>query len=404
MKKLILILILAALSPFAARAMQKPSVIDERNPKTGDTALIEAARAGNLEMVKFLLASGADPELKNNAGEDAMSEARKNRRASDVYVLIRDTVNQKEYERTFAGYTHDERLLYSAILGDRIDEVRKLLAKGTNPNIAPGESKDSLLMVAAWHNDNPEIVLELLKAGAKAAYRNKSGKSALDKVNDILARENPEFVNVQRYMKIRNYLENYLGVPVTLVEKPTTVQKTVEPVKPSQPVAPSMTELPRSEQIVLDQLVLAKKTGRQLDYRRFSTQTLNELLTYIWPMLDPKNTKPISDFATRLGIDLHNMWIYVQAIKQELIQALLEGQLDTLIQAKNNRSAIDYGPSRYTVPNLQELHLKVVTMLDPRNQQSLLTAAQRLSIAPVHLWDYLQAIKNDLENAINQRR
>jgi hypothetical protein len=91
-------------------------------------------------------------------------------------------------------------------------------------------------------------------------------------------------------------------------------------------------------------------------------------------------------------------------MKEEIIQALLNGQLDTLIQAKKAQRAINYGPTSYTLPNLQTLHAKVVSMLDTNNQQPLLAMGQRLSITPFDMWNYLQAIKQDLETAMSQRR
>ncbi len=42
----------------------------------GHTALMYAAKTGNFDIVKLLIKNGADPELKNDYGETAISQAR----------------------------------------------------------------------------------------------------------------------------------------------------------------------------------------------------------------------------------------------------------------------------------------------------------------------------------------
>jgi ankyrin repeat protein len=56
--------------------------------------------------------------------------------------------------------------------------VKKLISLGANVN-AVNDVKDSSLHLAAWR-DHPEVIQELLSAGADLELKNKDGKTAGD--------------------------------------------------------------------------------------------------------------------------------------------------------------------------------------------------------------------------------
>ena len=68
--------------------------------------------------------------------------------------------------------------LMTATWQGRVEEVRKLLAAGANPN-ATKDDGSTALMRAAWHG-NALIAELLLAAGANPDAANKDGKTALD--------------------------------------------------------------------------------------------------------------------------------------------------------------------------------------------------------------------------------
>ena len=51
------------------------TAVDARDPMTGDTPLIVAARGGRRDMIELLLNHGADLTLQNDSGESALDVA-----------------------------------------------------------------------------------------------------------------------------------------------------------------------------------------------------------------------------------------------------------------------------------------------------------------------------------------
>src|SRR5262245_2267574 len=95
---------------------------------SGDTALAAAARARSAEIVRLLLASGADV---NRAAVDgtplAIAALRSDRRVAELLLAARADPN----ERDGAGATP----LYRAVLAGDVELARRLLAAGADPNL-----------------------------------------------------------------------------------------------------------------------------------------------------------------------------------------------------------------------------------------------------------------------------
>ena len=61
----------------------------------GRSALGLAASEGNVEAIKYLLAHGANPRLKDARGNDALADATRENRAEAIAVL-QDAVNKRQ--------------------------------------------------------------------------------------------------------------------------------------------------------------------------------------------------------------------------------------------------------------------------------------------------------------------
>lgn len=60
----------------------------------GNTPIIKASRDGNKDLVSFFLKWGADPEIKNNEGENAIDLAKNN----IIKSLLVNFINKSEYD------------------------------------------------------------------------------------------------------------------------------------------------------------------------------------------------------------------------------------------------------------------------------------------------------------------
>ncbi|MBO7412017.1 MAG: ankyrin repeat domain-containing protein, partial [Ottowia sp.] len=61
----------------------------------GMTPLIYAVKAGNAEVIRRLLASGADPSLKDWGGHDALWHARQRAGSDDIVRLLQSGAETK---------------------------------------------------------------------------------------------------------------------------------------------------------------------------------------------------------------------------------------------------------------------------------------------------------------------
>jgi ankyrin repeat protein/L-ascorbate metabolism protein UlaG (beta-lactamase superfamily) len=114
-----------------------PKVVNEKDPR-GRTPLHFACGAGNIEIVKFLVASGADVK----------------------------TTDQN-------GYTP----LIWAVSAGQADAARALIAAGADPNAQSGPAANAL--EAAFYGRHPEAVGALLEGGLKVETRGEAGRTLL---------------------------------------------------------------------------------------------------------------------------------------------------------------------------------------------------------------------------------
>lgn len=140
----------------------------------GGTALIDAARVGDLESVRLLLAHGADVNATDKRGGSALSEALLYGRTDLVPFLIDKGASLD----VRPGLGKLPVLVVAAVRGN-IENVKLLLSKGVDVN-----SKDALgdtaLMWAAYSDDmRVDLVRLLVDAGADVNSANQFGETAL---------------------------------------------------------------------------------------------------------------------------------------------------------------------------------------------------------------------------------
>jgi uncharacterized protein len=122
-------------------AIAKPGsgaiIIDTKDPATGETALHIVTKGRDVTWVNFLLAKGAKPDVRNNAGETPLMIAAQLGWADGLSLLL-----QKRASIDMAN-SAGETPLIRAVQNRDINTVRLLLMAGANPakrDIASGLS------------------------------------------------------------------------------------------------------------------------------------------------------------------------------------------------------------------------------------------------------------------------
>jgi len=151
----------------------------------GNTDLMVAAAAGNVEAVRDLLAKRAMVNPRNLSGATALMAASAGGFEDIARVLIEK--GARVDEKSSKGYT----ALMLAAKGGQEAIVDLLLANGADVNLADG-GKHTAIMYAI-DGGQIRIAKRLLESGARTDYRAKSGMSPLALAS---ARENQELVSL----------------------------------------------------------------------------------------------------------------------------------------------------------------------------------------------------------------
>ncbi len=139
--------------------------------KSGNTFLIAAADAHRKEMVKLLIAKGANVNAVNNYGNTALRKASRNGNSEIVELLL-----DAEADPNVVTRDGNTVLMNASFLGYK-DVVKLLLDKGAHVNAANKSGKTALMYASkAGHED---VVALLLEYGANVHLFNISGKTAL---------------------------------------------------------------------------------------------------------------------------------------------------------------------------------------------------------------------------------
>ncbi|MBI2899235.1 MAG: ankyrin repeat domain-containing protein [Planctomycetes bacterium] len=152
---------------------------------SGDTPLIVAAREGHLEVVRAVAPRMRDLNARGKGGLSALSWAEKKGRREVADFLRASGANP-------AG---DVTLLFEAIRGGKLDEVRRMLDAGFDPKAINAEGEPAVCFASGW--GKLEIARLLLERGADPGCATAAGKplivraaeqGRLEFIGELLAR------------------------------------------------------------------------------------------------------------------------------------------------------------------------------------------------------------------------
>lgn len=178
--------------------------LDQMGIPYSEASFVAKAGLGDLQVVKLFLEAGirpdarGEPEVPGNTWRPtALVKAAENGHAEVVRTLIAGGADLKAQET--AGYTQGEFALREAVWENRVDVARLLLEAGLNPNLRSSSDSDcTLLMQAAGgrsslHDGSPGVARALIDAGADVNAKTEWGGTAVAfAVEDL----NPETVRV----------------------------------------------------------------------------------------------------------------------------------------------------------------------------------------------------------------
>jgi ankyrin repeat protein len=147
------------------RTLLKSNDVDlDRIEDDGSPALLWAVYNDNLDIVRLLVAAGADVSTSNREGMTPLAEAAMNGDAAMVEFLLEAGAPVDQ------GLAHGETPLMMAARTGNLDTVRTLLEAGAEIDRTENQRGTSALMWAAA-NRNAEVISLLLDNGANMALR-----------------------------------------------------------------------------------------------------------------------------------------------------------------------------------------------------------------------------------------
>ena len=144
-------------------------LIDAPGGRWGDTPLIIALRCQRKGIFQLLLDAGANVNLHNGEGENALFWAAKRRRTDLVHTLLKQGADPHQSVR------HGLTVLIVAIIDDSLDVVKVLLEGGSDVEQPDGQGYRPLAWAVIY--DNPAIV-EVILSQSKDPSALTGGKRA----------------------------------------------------------------------------------------------------------------------------------------------------------------------------------------------------------------------------------
>jgi len=136
--------------------------------KDGTRPLHWAVRADELQIADLLLKAGADATAQNRLGLTALNLAAANGNGAMIRILLDHGADANEVEKT------GETILMVATRSGNADAVRAILERGVNPNTAESQLQTTALMMAA-EGGYTESVRALLEYKANIDARSRTG-------------------------------------------------------------------------------------------------------------------------------------------------------------------------------------------------------------------------------------
>jgi ankyrin repeat protein len=170
--RVLLIIAILVLLPACAQREGEDATITSESP---ESALLEAAKGGDLEDVKELIQRGVNIDSKDKDGLTPLHHAV----ASDNLELLRLLIAGGADVNVRENNSWNTPLLINAVLGEHWEALKVLLEKGADLNAKDNWNRTTLHF-AAWHGYT-EAVDILIKRGADVNAKNRVGQTPLDK-------------------------------------------------------------------------------------------------------------------------------------------------------------------------------------------------------------------------------
>lgn len=198
------------------------SLLKIRGYNFNEEEFFKAIRQSDSAAVKLFLQGGIDPNLKNKAGETALTFAAVNANVVVLKVLAEKAdlnlpdrnantplyiaLKKEKYENfyflldvgadpnsfgTVRGVTN-QSVLYVAVLLNKTADVKKLLDKGANPDFADSDGSIPLSEEVLARTPNMEVTKMLLEKSKNVNIPDKTGSTVLHYIaqNTFMPREN----------------------------------------------------------------------------------------------------------------------------------------------------------------------------------------------------------------------
>jgi ankyrin repeat protein len=147
-----------------------PGKINEKD-KDGNSFLHLAVRAGNSDIVKFLISGGADVNIKDNYGQTPIQIAA---HSDNLEIVTQLVSNGAEINiKNFIGQTP----LYAAVYNEQLQIVKYLISQGAEINTKDTKGKTPLHDAVIYNK--VEISKYLITNGAELNAKDGDGKSSL---------------------------------------------------------------------------------------------------------------------------------------------------------------------------------------------------------------------------------
>ena len=170
--------------------------LDEQNTY-GETALIRAVNAGNIDIVKKLIEHGADVNTKDETETTAFNYVKDIEDEKIQEDIIKLLNNAEQIRQKYLQKLNNQ--LFEAVQDENLEEVKNLIEQGADVN-AQNSTKSTPLMIAAFLN-NKKIVKFLIDKGANTSMQNEDRYTAL-----FYAKYNKN-KNIQEQIKRKRYIE-----------------------------------------------------------------------------------------------------------------------------------------------------------------------------------------------------